>query len=90
MNKKRIEFSKILVAWALCMTTLCVILSYVLAFLYRDACSDVTIAVITTCIAIAVSYEAKSFGEKNSRNKYGVDSEGNAIGRGKQNDEPVG
>lgn len=69
---KRLEFSKALVVWALTFTSGCTALSYILAFLDHDACSDITVAVITTCIAIAVAYEAKSFGEKNSRNKYGV------------------
>lgn len=77
MNKKRREFSKILVAWALAITTICVALSYTLSFLYRDACVEVTVTVATACIAIAVAYEAKSYGEKNSRNKYGVDEDGN-------------
>ena len=71
------EFSKLLVAWALVFTVLCVGLSYYLAFNDHDACADLTIAVVTLCGGIAVSYEAKSYGEKNSRNKYGIDSDGN-------------
>ena len=74
--KKPIEFSKKLVAWALIITTLSIITSYVLSIVGCDPCQEITIAVITTCVAIAVSYEAKSFGEKNSRNKYGVDEDG--------------
>lgn len=70
------EFSKKLVLWALIFTTLCVITSYLLAANGLDTASEVTTVVVTSCIAIAVSYEAKSFGEKNSRNKYGVDING--------------
>lgn len=70
--KRKIEFSKILVAWALILTTLCVAISYGLSFTDHDPASDVTVAVASACIAIAVAYQAKSFGEKNSRNKYGV------------------
>lgn len=78
-KKKKAEFSKILVIWALALTTLCVSLSYALSFWDHDPASDVTVAVVSTCIAIAVAYEAKSYGEKNSRNKYGIDENGRRI-----------
>ena len=70
--KKKTEFSKKLVAWAMAVTTISVTLSYILALLDHNPATDVTVAVITTCVAIAVSYEAKSLGEKHSRNKYHV------------------
>lgn len=81
-DKKKVEFSKVLVSWALVITTLCIVFSYVLSFTDRDPASDVTVTVAGACIAIAVSYEAKSFGEKNSRNKYGIDRNGHKIGEG--------
>ena len=74
-NKKRqnkVEFSKLLVAWALVLTTLCVAVSYALSFFDHDPVQEVTVAVASACIAIGVAYQAKSYGEKNSRNKYGV------------------
>lgn len=71
-KKKKLEFSKLLVLWSLILTTACIIISYILAFQDHDSCSDITTSVATTCIAIAVGYEAKSFGEKNSRNRYGI------------------
>ncbi|MDO4741060.1 MAG: hypothetical protein Q4A66_10365 [Eubacteriales bacterium] len=71
-QKKTWEFSKILVTWAMLITTICIALSYILSALQRDTCSDVTQSVVITLTAIAVAYEAKSYGEKNSRNKYGV------------------
>lgn len=74
-KSKKFEFSKFLVVWALCITSICVGLSYLLALTDHDSVSDVTISVVTTCVAIAVGYEAKSFGEKNSRNKYGIQIE---------------
>ena len=89
-NKRPTEFSKLLVAWALVFTVLCVALSYILAFYDHDVCSDITIAVVTLCGGIAVSYEAKSYGEKNSRNKYGVDSYGNKIRDDSLDDEEIG
>ena len=88
---KKMEFSKKLVAWALVTTSMCIAMSYILALMGRDPTGDVTISVVTTCVAIAVAYEAKSFGEKNSRNKYGVDRQGNKIGVGRNtDDEPLG
>ena len=89
-KKRKTEFSKKLVVWALAMTTLCVLLSYVLSLFDHDGCQDVTVAVVTTCVAIAVGYEAKSFGEKNSRNKYGIDEDGNKIECGKADEEALG
>lgn len=78
-RKKRMEFSKILVVWAIAMTTICVAISYGLAMLDHDPVQDVTTAVAAACISICVAYKAKSYGEKNSRNKYGVDKNGNRI-----------
>ena len=78
-KKKRIEFSKILVTWALVLTTVCVIVSYGLALFDHDPVQEVTVAVASACIAIGVAYQAKSYGEKNSRNKYGVDRNGSKI-----------
>lgn len=69
---KKTEFSKKLVTWAMVITTMAIALSYMLAMLDHDPVTDVTVAVISTCVAIAVSYEAKSLGEKHSRNKYHI------------------
>ena len=88
--KKRIEFSKLLVVWALVITTVCIVCSYVLAFTDHDSCSDVTGGVVTTCVAIAVSYEAKSLGEKHSRNKFGLDEHGRKISASSDKNEPLG
>ena len=79
VKRKKIEFSKILVAWALLVTTISALASYLLALLDHAPCEEITIAIAEACIAIAVAYEAKSYGEKNSRNKYGIDEFGNRI-----------
>ena len=86
LKKKKIEFSKFLVTWALVLTTICVAVSYCLALFDHDPVQDVTVSVATACIAIGVAYQAKSYGEKNSRNKYGVDMHGEKI----QKDEDEG
>jgi hypothetical protein len=78
-KKRKKEFSKILVAWAMIVTTACVAISFALAYLDHDPCIDVTVSVSGACIAIAVAYEAKSAAEKHSRNKFGLDRNGNPI-----------
>ena len=90
-NKKKYEFSKFLVTWALVLTTVCVALSYGLSFFDHDPVPDVTVAVASACIAIGVAYQAKSYGEKNSRNKYGVDNQGRRISpTSNEDDEALG
>lgn len=88
--KKKAEFSKILVTWALALTTVCVALSYGLSFLDHDPVSDVTVAVASACIAIGVAYQAKSYGEKNSRNKYGIDENGYKVESPPDDENAVG
>lgn len=78
-KKRKKEFSKILVAWAMIVTTACVAISFSLAYLDHDPCIDVTVSVSGACIAIAVAYEAKSAAEKHSRNKFGLGRNGNPI-----------
>lgn len=80
-HAKRMEFSKILVAWALIVTTVCVGISFALAMFDHDPCTDITVSVSAACIAIAVAYEAKSAAEKHSRNKYGLDENGRPLNR---------
>ena len=87
MKKQKREFSKILVAWAMIVTTLCVAISYVLALFDHDPCTEITVAVSAACIAIAVAYEAKSAAEKHSRNKFGLDRNGKPIHK---NNEEIG
>lgn len=90
--KKKTEFSKRLVAWAMVVTTACIAVSYGLSWTDHDSCQEITIAVVTACISIATAYEAKSYGEKNSRNKYGCSADGsrNDAKQASDENEPVG
>ena len=74
------EFKKKLAAWAVLAATLSAVASYVLAFLDKQTASDVSIAIFTACIGYLVSYAAKSATEKISRNRHGLDTDGNPIG----------
>ena len=53
--------------------------SYVLAFRDQQTASDVTTTIFTACIGYLVSYAAKSATEKISRNRHGLDADGNPI-----------
>ena len=81
---KRWEFSKRLAAWAAILATLSVILSYILAFLGKDYAGEVTTTIFTACIGYLITYAGKSLGEKVSRNKYGLDENGQPIGEGEK------
>ena len=73
------EFKKKLAAWAVLAATLSAVASYVLAFLDKQTASDVSIAIFTACIGYLVSYAAASTTEKVSRNRHGLDADGNPI-----------
>lgn len=77
--RKPMEFKKRLAAWAATLATLAFVLSYVLAFFDKQTVSDVTNTVFTACIGYLISYAAASLGEKASRNKHGLDADGNPI-----------
>ena len=72
--KKR-EWMKILTVWAICIATVAVLGPLVLAA-FDKICPYDTSPVFAGCITVIVTYAAKSFGEKSSRNKYGLDEDG--------------
>lgn len=74
------EFSKKLALWAVVIATAAVILSYILAFKGLETASDVTTTIFTACIGYLVTYVAKSTTEKISRNRHGLDANGNPFG----------
>ena len=78
-TRKSWEFKKKLAAWAVLAATLSGSASYVLAFLDKQTASDVSIAIFTACIGYLVSYAAASTTEKVSRNRHGLDADGNPI-----------
>lgn len=71
------EFKKKLAAWAVVIATAAAVASFVLAFMDKQTASDVTIAIFTACIGYLVSYAAASATEKVSRNRHGLDADGN-------------
>lgn len=72
----KFEFSKFVVVWVLVVTTGSVWKSYSLASHGLDPVEGLAETIVTSLAVIVVTYCIKSLGEKNSRNKYGVDENG--------------
>jgi len=62
--------------WALVIAVLSLIASYALSLLDHDPCQEITIAIVTGATSIVDFYLHKSYKEKDSRNKYGIDANG--------------
>ena len=73
------EFSKKLAAWAVAVATAAAASTYVLAAFDRQTASDVTTAIFGSCIGYLITYAAKSLSEKVSRNRHGLDADGNPL-----------
>lgn len=73
------EFSKKLAAWAVVIATAAAVASFALAAAGKEPVGDVTNTVFTACIGYLVTYAAKSATEKVSRNRHGLDADGNPI-----------
>lgn len=87
-RRKKIETSKKLAVWAVCIATGASIASYVLAALGHEAVSDVTTVIFTACIGYLITYAGKSLGEKVSRNKHGLDENGKPYNeKGQENND---
>jgi hypothetical protein len=78
---KRLDFSKALAIWAAAIATIAAIVSFALAAFDKQSVSDLAITIFTACIGYMVTYAGKSAYEKNSRNKHGLDTDGNPLGR---------
>jgi hypothetical protein len=59
--------------------SVCPIASYSLAARGLDPVSDLTSTIFTACIGYLITYAAKSLGEKVSRNRHGLDADGNPL-----------
>ena len=70
------EFSKILTVFLVFFGVGCIIASYILAFAGKDTNDSVTIALISQVVATNVGYLTYQYGLKHSRNKHGIDENG--------------
>ena len=76
-KKRPMEFKKKLLVWAVVATSVCIAADYILSACGLEPPSGVSEAMITTCIGSIIAYCLATYGEKNSRNKYGLDRNGN-------------
>jgi len=87
--KKKIDFSKKIVFVVLLWSLLCVTASYVFTFLDKAANESVTSNILLYITAPTITaYLATKTVEKASRNKYGLDENGQPLN--KNDDTPVG
>lgn len=78
MKGNKAEFKKIVLGVILLCCFAFVVWSYLLAtFGECDTNGDIATALIYTVVGAYASYVFASFGEKNSRNRYGIDETGN-------------
>lgn len=77
---RKYEFSKKVAVFCCVLMIVAFITSVVLSLLDKDTLSDITVAVYTVCGSGILGYVLKSAFEKNSRNKYGLDADGNPLG----------
>ena len=75
-RKKKIEASKKLAYWAAIVATISAATSYLLSAFGRDPVSEVTGTIFTGYL---ITYAGKSLGEKISRNRHGLDADGNPL-----------
>lgn len=70
------EFSKKLAAWAVVVATAAAAASFYLAAHDKQTVSDVSTTIFQACIGYLITYAAKSTTEKISRNRHGLDADG--------------
>lgn len=87
-KKRPMEFKKKLLIAIVVGTFFCIAASYILSACGMDPVSDIAVQMIVTCLGAVVGYLIATVTEKNSRNKYGIDKNGNPINRAA--DEEIG
>lgn len=78
-RKKKIEASKKLAYWAASVATLSAASSMLLSAFGRDPVGELTGTIFTACVGYLITYAGKSLGEKISRNRHGLDADGNPL-----------
>ena len=78
-ERRPLEFSKMLAAWAVVVATAATTASFYLAAHDKSTASDWSTTICQACIGYLITYAAKSATEKSSRNRHGLDVDGNPI-----------
>lgn len=78
-DKRPWEFSKWLAVWAVVIATVSAAASFALAAMDKQTVSEVSTTIFSACIGYLMTYAAKSTTEKISRNRHGLDADGNPV-----------
>ena len=81
MKKRKIEFKKKLAIFSVILIVIVTNASFILAFMGLVVPEQMTNTIIGTAFGYLVAYATTSTVEKNSRNKYGIDIDGNPIAK---------
>lgn len=81
------EFSKKIVVFSAVLFLCCIVTSYVLAWFDKNPVGELSMALSASFTGVVAAYLLKSFKEKDSRNRYGVDEFGNFVVRKRETEE---
>lgn len=87
-KKSPTEYKKKLAGWVIAASICGAASSYILSACGKDPVVEVTVQLLITGLGTALGYLLATAFEKNSRNKYGVDRNGNPWEN--NNDEEIG
>ena len=85
---KKMETSKKLAWWAVVVASVAATVHYTLTAFSLEPSAELTVAIFTACIGYLITYAGKSLGEKVSRNKHGLDADGNPLNAVKEEEHP--
>ena len=79
MKKRKMEFKKKLALFSILIIISVTLADFVLAFMSLPVPETMSYTIVSAAFAYLVAYATTSTVEKNSRNKYGIDIDGNPI-----------
>ena len=87
-STKKVETSKMLAWWAVAVASVATTVHYTLTAFSLEPSAELTVAIFTACIGYLITYAGKSLGEKISRNKHGLDADGNLLSAVREEEHP--
>ena len=74
-----VDSQAVVMHWAASVATLSAASSLLLSAFGRDPVGELTGTIFTACVGYLITYAGKSLGEKISRNRHGLDADGNPL-----------
>jgi len=78
-SKRKLTKSEAFAIWCVVVATVMPVISTVLSILGKANIESLAGTIFTACIGYLITYAGKSAFEKGSRNKYGLDEDGNPL-----------